>query len=104
MYREGVHAMVDELYTAARHEVVLSGRNALDVSGVISLESFDSEEFLLNTECGYLGIRGQNLHIKSLDLEQGKVSIEGSFYEMSYLDDGTSRMDKTKGLLGRLFR
>lgn len=98
--------MADELYLsgASHHEVVLVGRNTLDVTGVTGVDSFDSEEFLLQTECGYLGIRGTNLHIKTLDLEQGKVAIEGEFHEMSYLDDGHQRADRAKSLMGRLFR
>lgn len=96
--------MVEELYGAKKHEIKMLDRQTLEVTGVISVESFDSEEFLLNTSCGFLGIRGENLHIKNLDLEQGQVGIEGNFYEMSYLDDGTPRADKAKGFLGRLFR
>lgn len=103
MYRKGVHAMVEETY-GTRHDLVMSNRNSLEVTGVISVESFDSEEFLLNTDCGFLGIRGQNLHIKSLDLEKGRVAIEGTIHEMSYLDDGSPRADRVKGFFGRLFR
>src|SRR5690606_8252080 len=103
MYRKGVHAMVEETY-GTRHDLVMSNRKALEVTGVISVESFDSEEFLLNTDCGFLGIRGQDLHIKSLDLEKGRVAIEGTIHEMSYLDDGSPRADKVKGFFGRLFR
>ncbi|PTX55248.1 sporulation protein YqfC/sporulation protein YabP,TIGR02892 [Melghirimyces profundicolus] len=98
--------MAEELYLSGtvKHEVTMVGRNTLDITGVLGVESFDSEEFLLQTECGYLGVRGTNLHIQTLDLEQGRVAIEGEFYEMSYLDDGPSRAGKTKGLIGRLFR
>ena len=45
--------MVEETY-GIRHDLVMSNRNTLEVTGVISVESFDSEEFLLNTECGSL--------------------------------------------------
>lgn len=98
--------MAEEVFLSGvpRHEVNLVDRNTLDVTGVIGVESFDSEEFLLQTECGYLGVRGSNLHIKTLDLEQGRVAINGEFFEMNYLDDGTSRTEKTKGWIGRLFR
>ncbi|OYD06358.1 sporulation protein YabP [Paludifilum halophilum] len=94
----------DVVQSGGSHEVVMVGRNALDVTGVIGVESFDSEEFLLQTECGFLGIRGNNLHLKSLDLEQGRVAIEGELYEMSYLDDGAPRGEKSKNFFGRLFR
>lgn len=86
------------------HEIVLTNRNAMEVSGVVNVESFDSEEFLLQTDCGYVGIRGQDLYIRNLDLEEGRVSIEGQFMDVSYLDMSPPRIEKTKSLLGRIFR
>ncbi|MGG6312071.1 sporulation protein YabP [Paenibacillus macerans] len=83
-------------------ELRLMNRKLLDISGVLNVESFDSEEFLLQTELGHLTIRGQNLHIKNLNLEQGLVSIEGLVNSLSYLDPGSS--SSGKGLLGKLFR
>ncbi|WP_089971894.1 sporulation protein YabP [Lihuaxuella thermophila] len=88
----------------SQHEIVMTNRNTMEVTGVVSVESFDSEEFLLQTEYGYLGIRGQDLHIKNLDLEQGRVSIEGQLMDISYLDVHMPRGEKTKSLLGRLFK
>ncbi|GIQ67289.1 sporulation protein YabP [Xylanibacillus composti] len=87
---------------AKRHEVKMLNRKLLEISGVVNLESFDSEEFLLETECGFLTITGQNLHIKNLILEQGLVAIEGMVHSLSYLDGHTQ--DKTKGFLGKLFK
>lgn len=95
--------MVDEQYQT-RHEMVMVNRHTLDVSGVINVESFDSEEFLLNTECGYLAIRGRDLHIKTLNLEQGKVAIEGSLFDVGYLDEGNRPTEKAKGFFSKLFR
>lgn len=92
----------DQFHT--QHEMVMIDRRTLDVSGVINVESFDSEEFLLNTECGYLAIRGRDLHIKTLNLEQGKVAIEGSLYDVGYLDDDIRTVEKAKGLFSKLFR
>ncbi|MNY79746.1 Spore protein YabP [compost metagenome] len=67
------------------------------------MESFDSEEFLLETEMGYLMIKGSNLHIKNLNLEQGLVAIEGLVNELAYVD-GAGSGGKSKGLLGKLFK
>lgn len=85
-----------------RQELHLMHRKLLEISGVLNVESFDSEEFLLQTELGHLTIRGQNLHIKNLNLEQGLVSIEGLVNSLSYLDPGSH--PSGKGLLGKLFR
>lgn len=59
------------------HDLRMQSRKQLDISGVSNVESFDSEEFLLQTELGHLTIRGQHLHIKNLSLEEGLLSIEG---------------------------
>lgn len=86
------------------HELIMTNRNELEVSGVTGVESFDSEEFLLATDFGYVGIRGQELHLKNLDLDQGIVSIRGQFLDISYIDVNQPRSEKTKSVLGRLFR
>jgi sporulation protein YabP len=96
--------VVEETFRTSQHEVTMINRNEMTVTGVVSVESFDSEEFLLQTDYGYLGIRGQDLHIKNLDLDQGRVSIEGHFLDVSYLDVHMPRADKTKSVLGRLFK
>ncbi len=85
-----------------RQEVKMLNRKMLEISGVLNVESFDSEEFLLETELGFLAIKGQNLHIKNLSLEQGLVAIEGLVNEMAYLDANSP--SKSKGLLGKLFK
>ncbi|MBA4495811.1 sporulation protein YabP [Paenactinomyces guangxiensis] len=82
----------------------MTNRNTMEVSGVVNVESFDSEEFLLQTDYGYLGIRGQELHIKNLDLDQGRVSIEGHFMDISYLDVHMPRTEKRNSFFGRLFK
>lgn len=78
-------------------------RKSLSISGVRNVDSFDSEEFLLETEMGYLLVKGENLHLRSLNLEQGQVSIEGSINELGYLDDYHPGA-KVKGFLGKLFK
>lgn len=83
-------------------DVRLHNRKLLEISGVNNVESFDSEEFLLQTELGHLTIRGVNLHIKNLNLEQGFVSIEGTVNSISYLNPGSQ--SKNKGLMGKLLR
>lgn len=85
-----------------RQEIKMLNRKVLEISGVLNVESFDSEEFLLETECGFLTITGENLHIKNLTLEQGLVAIEGIVHTMAYLDSSTQ--NKSKGLLGKLFK
>lgn len=94
--------MVEMPGKVKRQEIKMLNRKLLEVSGVLNVESFDSEEFLLETECGYLMIKGQNLHIKNLSLEQGLVAIEGYVNELAYVD--ANSQGKTKGFFGKLFK
>lgn len=84
------------------HNVKVWNRRNIEISGVKEVDSFDSEEFLLQTSMGYLVIRGQNLQMKNLDLDSGVVSIKGKMYEMSYLDEHQG--EKAKGLFSKLFK
>jgi sporulation protein YabP len=85
-----------------RQEIKMLNRKLLEVSGVLNVESFDSEHFVLETDSGFLSIRGENLHIKNLSLEQGLVAIEGYVSELAYKD--VNSQGKSKGFLGKLFK
>jgi sporulation protein YabP len=87
---------------AKHQEIRMLNRKTLDISGVSNVESFDNEEFLLETECGFLAVRGQNLHMKNLNLDQGLVSIEGTIHSLIYLDGNSG--SKSKGLFGKMFK
>ncbi|SEC37851.1 sporulation protein YabP [Paenibacillus sp. GP183] len=93
--------MIEPMKTK-RQEIKMLNRRLLEISGVLNVESFDSEEFLLETECGFLMIKGMNLHIKNLSLEQGLVAIEGTVNDLSYADEHSQ--EKSKGFLGKLFK
>ncbi|WP_033826384.1 sporulation protein YabP [Bacillus andreraoultii] len=84
------------------HDVIMRGRKTLDITGVKQVESFDNEEFLLETVMGYLAIRGQNLQMKNLDVDKGIVSIKGRIFDLVYLDDHQG--DKAKGFFSKLFK
>ncbi|MCU9615279.1 sporulation protein YabP [Caldibacillus lycopersici] len=84
------------------HDVILRGRKTLEITGVKQVESFDNEEFLLETVMGYLAIRGQNLQMKNLDVDKGIVSIKGKIFDMVYLDEHHG--DKAKGFFSKLFK
>jgi sporulation protein YabP len=84
------------------HDVIMRGRKLLDITGVKQVESFDNEEFLLETSMGFLAIKGQNLQMKNLDVEKGIVSIKGKIFDLVYLDE--QHGEKAKGFFSKLFR
>ncbi len=88
--------------TAQEHKVEINRRKEIEISGVKELDSFDNEEFLLETTMGYLVVRGQQLQLKNLNVEEGFVQITGKMYEMTYVDDHSG--ERAKGLFGKLFK
>lgn len=84
------------------HDVIMRGRRTLEITGVRQVESFDNEEFLLETVMGFLAIRGQNLQMKNLDVDKGIVSIKGKVFDLVYLDE--QHGENAKGFFSKLFR
>lgn len=84
------------------HRVTIHNRNEIEINGVKEVDSFDHEEFLLETTMGYLVVRGKNLQLKSLHVEDGIVQIEGKMYEMLYVDEQSE--ERAKGLFSKLFK
>ncbi|MCY0901915.1 MAG: sporulation protein YabP [Firmicutes bacterium] len=87
-----------------RHQVLMVNRLYAEISGVINIESFDAREFVLQTTSGMMSVRGDNLHIRTLNLENGLVTIEGGIFDIAYLDEGFHPGQKAKGLMSRLFK
>ena len=68
------------------------------------IESFDSEEFLMETTLGYLVIKGNELEIIKLDTYQGNVSIKGRIDSLMYLDNTSGKKEKENSFLNKLFK
>ncbi len=90
-------------FRGGQHRLVIDNRDHTEVTGVIHVDSFDDEEVIMETELGLLAVRGENLHIKHLNLEQGEISIEGYILEMAYAEEKRSRA-RGRNLLERLFK
>lgn len=84
-----------------RHELCLVSRNELSVCGITDVLSFDDTTIMLDTVMGKLTVDGSELHIKSLDVEQGSISVDGKISGLNYADEAETRKG---GFFGRLFR
>jgi len=88
-----------------RHKLVVDNREKVEISGVINVDSFDDQEIILETEQGLLAMRGEELHIKHLNLEQGELVIEGFLLELAYSEARSARLkDRGKSFFERLFK
>ena len=84
------------------HNINIAERQNVQVSGVTKIDSFDNEEFLLETTAGPLGIKGKDLEIIKLDTYEGTIMIKGIIDAFSYFD--TSKTKKENSMIARLFK
>ncbi len=85
--------------TALPHNIILESRKTLRISGVKDIDSFTENRVILNTVMGELTIKGEDLHVISLEAESGDFSLTGTVCSMSY-----SRNSSLDGPVKRLFR
>lgn len=97
-----LYEKIEPMEETSEHRVMIHNRNEVEINGVKEVDSFDHEEFLLETTMGYLLIRGRNLQLKSLQVEEGIVQIEGKLNEMLYVDEQIE--ERAKGLFSKLFK
>ncbi|MCI5649281.1 MAG: sporulation protein YabP [Fusicatenibacter sp.] len=90
--------------TAAKaHRLSMENREKASLFGILDVYSFDEHQVLLSTSAGELSIRGKDLHVNRLHLEQGEVEVEGKIDSFLYSDGGLKRQ-KEGPWLARLFR
>lgn len=85
------------------HGITISERKSIIVSGVKKIDSFDNEEFLMDTTLGALVIKGEELEIIKLDTYQGNVSLKGKINSVFYADSST-RKEKENSFFNKLFK
>lgn len=83
------------------HKLILERRQGGIITGVQDVHSFDEKEILLMTEEGRLSVRGEQLHVRQLNLEKGEVELEGRVDSLTYLG---KKPEKEESLLKRMFR
>ena len=93
---------IDSVITSLNHSITLTERKNIILTGVKKIESFDEEEFFMETTMGNLTIKGEELEIIKLDTYQGNVSIKGKVDSITYSEDG--KKDKEGGIFNKLFK
>ena len=83
------------------HIVNIDNRERVTVTEVADVESFNEEIIFLTLKNGGLIIRGEDLHIQKLDLEEGRVLISGAISSAVY----TEKKDRQeKGFLKKILK
>ncbi len=77
-----------------KHDLSLTSRKELVVTGVKNIDSFDSEEFLIQTVLGFLHIKGSNLTLDKMDNDNNELVIKGQVDSMSYVSGQKGKESK----------
>lgn len=83
------------------HKIIMTNREKMTVSGVEDVDSFDDDSIILYTAEGIMTVKGANLRINRLNVEDGELEVEGEIDSITYSDD--HRKEKT-GLLSKIFK
>ena len=83
------------------HSVVMEDRRRAQLTGVTDVASFNEQEVIMLTEEGDIALVGEDLHIAHLNLEEGKLTVEGRIAGIEY---GDKPAQKKGGILSRWLR
>lgn len=82
----------------AKHSLNMENRQALEMTGISNVTSFNDEEIVAVSDWGDLVVKGDNLNVEELDLQTGDLRISGRVTAIIY-----SERVMQKGWLKRVF-
>ena len=89
-----------EISSNLTHSFSVGERKNIALTGVVKIDSFDKEEFLIETSLGIMNIKGENLEVVRLDTYQGNLTIKGTINSISYIEDNKKELS----IFNRLFK
>ncbi|MFT8347716.1 sporulation protein YabP [Clostridium saccharoperbutylacetonicum] len=85
-----------------RCNLFLENRKKLTLSGVIEVISFDELKIDLTTSLGNLTIKGEDLKMNKLDVQNGDVIIAGNIGAVVY--NGKVSKKSNESIISKLFK
>lgn len=84
------------------HNVMIKDRKVMELTGVKQIDSFDANEFLLETAQGWMMVQGKELKLGKLDTERGDVIINGLIEGVMYVSNKKST--NKESMLSKIFK
>lgn len=82
--------------------VVLENREKLHITGINDILSFDDQVVILSTDLGMLTIKGSELKINKLNIDESEVKIEGNIANIGYSQDTEEKKSET--IFSKIFK
>jgi sporulation protein YabP len=93
--------MTEEKIVRTAHNVIMENRKTLMISGVTDVDNFNDRTIVIYTCMGELVVQGRDLHVNSMSVETGDMSIEGDIWSLTY---GDKDKKGPVSFFGKLFR
>ena len=93
---------IDSVITSLNHSITINERKNIIITGVKKIESFDDEEFLMETTMGNLRLLGEGLELLKLDTNDGNVKIKGKINSITYIDGSVNK--NKESVFNKLFK
>lgn len=91
-----------DLNSYGNHEIKITDRSIISLSGINKISSFDDQEFLMESNMGVLLLKGESLEIIKLDTHDGNVKIKGKLNSFAYIEN--IKKGKEESLISKLFK
>ncbi len=82
-----------------RHTLTVDGRERLTATGIRRVDFFSDELITAQTDLGQLNIKGEALHIETLNSETGDMLVNGKVAALSYTESSPAL-----SFFGRIFK
>ncbi len=90
-------------YRNRQHSLILDNREKLKISGVDHVHNFNSELIVIESVAGIITVKGEELDVKKLNIEEGHIAIIGQINSLDYKEKG-GLSARGSGFLNRIFR
>ncbi len=90
-----------EMNKVTSHSLLIDDRQRITITDVEDVASFNEQTIMISSKSGNISIKGEDLHVLKLDLEEGKIVIEGTINSATYLE---KKDKKEKSWFSRIFK
>ena len=91
-----------DMVSYGSHEIKITDRSVISLSGINKISSFDDQEFLMESNMGMILLKGEGLEIVKFDTHDGNVKIKGKLMSFAYIEN--MKKSKDESLLAKLFK
>ncbi|NLX62152.1 MAG: sporulation protein YabP [Tissierellia bacterium] len=96
-----VDKVADQNLKFRNQNILVEDRNRASITGVEQVESFNDNTIILKTIKGGMIIKGENLNVDKLNLDDGNVKISGIINGINYVE----KISGQKGnIIGKIFK